>query len=175
MTTPTTADGRTICDRQTVTIPVAPPRDPAEYRATRHFSNRLRERVDEDAGIDKDRIGAIVRPCGAGDVEPSAHAATERWGDPQHCFTAGAQCRFQRRHYILNGDDEILDDSWIGCLRWVVGGSIRHVPGFGVNRVNGVGEVWQYPPWSHERFGRAAGSRPVGHTPFVDGNIGKPE
>ena len=52
-TTPdTTDDGRTEHD-DTVTVPVAPPRDPAAYRATRHFSNRLRERVDD---VDRDHL-----------------------------------------------------------------------------------------------------------------------
>ena len=47
-TTPdTTADGRTGYDTETVTVPVAPPRDPSVYRATTHFRNRLRERVDD--------------------------------------------------------------------------------------------------------------------------------
>jgi hypothetical protein len=36
-----------LADAETVTIPVAPPREPAAYRATDHFRNRLRERVDE--------------------------------------------------------------------------------------------------------------------------------
>ena len=49
----TTADGRTAYDTETVTVPVAPPRDPSAYRATRHFSNRLRERVDD---IDRDEL-----------------------------------------------------------------------------------------------------------------------
>jgi hypothetical protein len=44
-TTPdTTPDGRT--ETETITIPVAPPRDPTTYDATAHFRNRLRERVD---------------------------------------------------------------------------------------------------------------------------------
>lgn len=34
-------------DAETVTIPVAPPRSPEAYRATDHFRNRLRERVDD--------------------------------------------------------------------------------------------------------------------------------
>lgn len=47
-TTPdTTNDGRDERRDETVTIPVAPPREPSAYRATRHFTNRLRERVDE--------------------------------------------------------------------------------------------------------------------------------
>jgi len=53
-TTPdTTADGRTAYDTETVTVPVAPPRDPAAYRATGHFRNRLRERVDD---ADRDHL-----------------------------------------------------------------------------------------------------------------------
>ena len=32
--------------KNTVTIPVAPPRDPEAYRVTSHFRNRLRERVE---------------------------------------------------------------------------------------------------------------------------------
>ena len=54
-TTPDTTadDGRTAYDAETVTVPVAPPRDPARYRATRHFSNRLRERVDD---VDRDEL-----------------------------------------------------------------------------------------------------------------------
>jgi hypothetical protein len=83
MTTPTTADGRTTYNRQTVTIPVTPPRDPREYRATRHFSNRLRERVDER---DRDQLprtlidrGRITRVAGDGvdaDVPDDEHGAT---------------------------------------------------------------------------------------------------
>ena len=39
-------DGRTDYDNDdTVTVPVVPPREPGAYQATRHFSNRLRERV----------------------------------------------------------------------------------------------------------------------------------
>jgi hypothetical protein len=83
MTTPTTADGRTICDRQTVTIPVAPPRDPAEYRATRHFSNRLRERVDERDRdqlprtlIDRGRITRVAGDRDVPDVPDDEHGAT---------------------------------------------------------------------------------------------------
>jgi len=47
MPTHTTDDGRDERRDETVTVPVAPPRDPSAYRATRHFTNRLRERVDE--------------------------------------------------------------------------------------------------------------------------------
>ena len=54
-TTPhTTADdGRTAYDTETVTVPVAPPRDPSAFRATDHFRNRLRERVDD---VDRDHL-----------------------------------------------------------------------------------------------------------------------
>lgn len=39
-------DARTDYDTDdTVTVPVVPPREPGAYQATRHFSNRLRERV----------------------------------------------------------------------------------------------------------------------------------
>jgi hypothetical protein len=34
-------------ENQLITIPVVPPTDPAQYRATRHYHNRLRERVSE--------------------------------------------------------------------------------------------------------------------------------
>jgi hypothetical protein len=34
-------------DAGTVTVPITPPRDPSAYRATDHFRNRLRERVDD--------------------------------------------------------------------------------------------------------------------------------
>ena len=68
-TTPDTTadDGRTAYDTETVTVPVAPPRDPARYRATRHFSNRLRERVDDVARdhlprrlIEEGRVSRVV-------------------------------------------------------------------------------------------------------------------
>ena len=54
-TTPDTTadDGRTAYDAETVTVPVAPPRDPSAYRATTHFRNRLRERVDD---ADRDHL-----------------------------------------------------------------------------------------------------------------------
>ncbi len=38
----------TDTDRQTVAIPVIPPRDPECYRITNHFKNRLRQRVPEN-------------------------------------------------------------------------------------------------------------------------------
>lgn len=34
-------------EADTVTVPVAPPRDPSRFAATDHFRNRLRERVDD--------------------------------------------------------------------------------------------------------------------------------
>ena len=80
-TTPdTTDDGRTEHD-DTVTVPVAPPRDPAAYRATRHFSNRLRERVDD---VDRDELprtriedGRVARVAGDdADVPADERGAT---------------------------------------------------------------------------------------------------
>jgi hypothetical protein len=38
----------TDTDKQTVTIPILPPRDPEAYRSTTHFGTRLRERVPEN-------------------------------------------------------------------------------------------------------------------------------
>jgi hypothetical protein len=73
-TTPdTTNDGRDERRDETVTIPVAPPREPSAYRATDHFRNRLRERVDEHRRgtlpADLIRDGRVRRvPASAGDV-----------------------------------------------------------------------------------------------------------
>ena len=53
MTTHTADGGRIDRESDTVTVPVAPPRDPSAYRATDHFRNRLRERVDD---VERDRI-----------------------------------------------------------------------------------------------------------------------
>ena len=82
-TTPDTTadDGRTAYDTETVTVPVAPPRDPARYRATRHFSNRLRERVDD---VDRDELprtliedGRVARVAGDdADVPADERGAT---------------------------------------------------------------------------------------------------
>ena len=82
-TTPDTTadDGRTAYDAETVTVPVAPPRDPARYRATRHFSNRLRERVDD---VDRDELprtliedGRVARVAGDdADVPADERGAT---------------------------------------------------------------------------------------------------
>lgn len=81
-TTPdTTADGRTAYDAETVTVPVSPPRDPSAYRATRHFSNRLRERVDD---VDRDELprtliedGRVARVAGDdADVPADERGAT---------------------------------------------------------------------------------------------------
>jgi|APHM01.1.fsa_nt_gi hypothetical protein len=56
MPTQTATEGRTT-DRKTVTVPVAPPRETAEYRTTTHFIDRLRERVDER---DRDHLLRIL-------------------------------------------------------------------------------------------------------------------
>lgn len=81
-TTPdTTPDGRTAYDTETVTVPVAPPRDPSAYRATDHFRNRLRERVDD---ADRDHLprtlieeGRVARVAGDdADVPADERGAT---------------------------------------------------------------------------------------------------
>lgn len=47
MTTYTADGGRIDRESDTVRVLVAPPRDPSAYRATDHFRNRLRERVND--------------------------------------------------------------------------------------------------------------------------------
>ena len=77
----TADDGRTTYDTETVTVPVAPPRDPSAYRATRHLSNRLRERVDD---VDRDELprtliedGRVARVAGDdADVPADERGAT---------------------------------------------------------------------------------------------------
>ena len=81
MTTHTADGGRIDRESDTVTVPVAPPRDPARYRATRHFSNRLRERVDD---VDRDELprtliedGRVARVAGDdADVPADERGAT---------------------------------------------------------------------------------------------------
>ena len=67
--------------KNTVTIPVAPPRDPEAYRATDHFRNRLRERVDDHRRdtlpAELIREGRVRRaPATAGDVPEREQGAT---------------------------------------------------------------------------------------------------
>lgn len=63
-----------MTDAETVTVPVAPPRDSSAYRATDHFRNRLRERVDDHRRdtlpAELIREGRVRRVAATGDDVP---------------------------------------------------------------------------------------------------------
>ena len=68
-------------DAGTVTVPIVPPRDPSAYRATDHFRNRLRERVDDHRRgtlpAELIREGRVRRaPASADDVPEHEQGAT---------------------------------------------------------------------------------------------------